>query len=144
MHIVSLKIFLWLFLFLVLMLVFVVRKRNDSESSTKSSRPRSLSPLSKKMAQQEGQWQPPPNINTTSSYLSNTSVSSIGVGVPGQDYTYSVANWQSSTVAPNVGMVGSVPACYVPPPTAYQHFPVQGEFNPQSLQPFIFVCHTLR
>ncbi|ROT68639.1 hypothetical protein C7M84_013187, partial [Penaeus vannamei] len=102
------------------------RKRNDSESSTKSSRPRSLSPLSKKMAQQEGQWQPPPNINTTSSYLSNTSVSSIGVGVPGQDYTYSVANWQSSTVAPNVGMVGSVPACYVPPPTAYQHFPVQG------------------
>ncbi|XP_037776930.1 tetratricopeptide repeat protein 14-like [Penaeus monodon] len=102
------------------------RKRNDSESSTKSSRARSLSPLSKKMAQQEGQWQPPPNINTTSSFLGNTSVSSMGVGVPGREYTYPMANWQSSTVAPNVGMMGSVPACYAPPPSAYQHFPVQG------------------
>ncbi|XP_047474563.1 tetratricopeptide repeat protein 14-like isoform X1 [Penaeus chinensis] len=102
------------------------RKRNDSESSTKSTRARSLSPLSKKMAQQEGQWQPPPNINTTSSFLGNTSASSVGVGVTGQEYTYPMANWQSSTVAPNVGMMGSVPACYAPPPSAYQHFPVQG------------------
>lgn len=140
MHTVGLQTFFCLLHFVVLIFDFVVRKRNDSESSTKSSRARSLSPLSKKMAQQEGQWQPPPNINTTSSFLGNTSVSSMGVGVPGREYTYPMANWQSSTVAPNVGMMGSVPACYAPPPSAYQHFPVQGEFNPQRLQPFPFVC----
>ncbi|XP_042883023.1 tetratricopeptide repeat protein 14-like isoform X2 [Penaeus japonicus] len=101
------------------------RKRNDSESSNKSSRARSLSPLSKKMAQQEGQWHPPPNINTTSSFLGTTSVSSMGGSLPGHEYTYPVANWQSSTVTPNMGMMGVMPPLNVPPP-GYPHYPVQG------------------
>lgn len=93
------------------------REAHDAKLSSQSRSPsKSLSPLSTKMEMQEGKWQPPSNINTTSSFIPNLAVPPPTIE---SGYNYPPPGWPPTTVvvAPPAATI------YQPPPTTYPVLP---------------------
>ncbi|XP_071551092.1 uncharacterized protein [Panulirus ornatus] len=108
----------------------VSQSRGRSKSSNQSrsrSRSISLSPLSQKMALQEGKWQPPSSINTSSSFMNTAVPPTIGVAPVGQSYAYPMTGWPPTTAAAMV-TDAQVPisALYTQPPPGYPTLPAPG------------------
>ena len=89
----------------------------DTDPPTQSrSHSKSLSPLSTKMEMQEGNWQPPTTINTTSSFIPpNLAIPPPSIET---NYSYPPPGWPPTTMV----TVPPVTTMY-PPPTAYGVMP---------------------
>lgn len=79
------------------------------------------------MALQEGKWQPPSSIDTSSSYMATAVPPSIDVAPLGQNYAYPMTGWPPTTAAqmvPNTQV--PVPALFTQLPPGYPPLPAQG------------------
>ncbi|XP_050718862.1 tetratricopeptide repeat protein 14-like isoform X3 [Eriocheir sinensis] len=93
------------------------REAQDSKLSSQSRSPsKSLSPLSTKMEMQEGKWQPPSTINTTTSFIPNLAVPPPNIE---SGFSYPPPGWPPTTVV----VAPPVTTIYQPPPTTYPVLP---------------------